>query len=76
MLPNLPYTPRQMFWLSTAHYFCIPDQQIILYSSMDIIHAPNNARVRGSFSNIPEFSLDFNCSLGTPMNPTKKCIVW
>jgi len=32
--------------------------------------------VLGPFSNQKEFSKDWNCPLGSAMNPEKKCSVW
>ena len=33
-------------------------------------------RVNGPFANMPEFAADWNCPLGSPMNPPDKCVVW
>ena len=33
-------------------------------------------RVNGSFRNQKEFSKDWNCPEGSPMNPSKKCQLW
>lgn len=40
------------------------------------VHAPNEWRIIGTFSNQDSFSRDFNCPSGTPMNPVNKCEVW
>lgn len=39
-------------------------------------HSPPKYRVIGSLSNLPEFSNEFNCPLGSKMNPVDKCEVW
>ena len=33
-------------------------------------------RVNGPLKNFREFSQDFNCEIGDPMNPEEKCKVW
>ncbi|XP_057327162.1 endothelin-converting enzyme 1-like [Microplitis mediator] len=72
---NLPYNSNQFFWLSYATQFC---RSKSLLSSIDWTnkHAPLDKRVIGTLSNSPEFSKDFNCSLGSNMNPVKKCSVF
>ncbi|XP_057326231.1 neprilysin-2-like [Microplitis mediator] len=72
---NLPYNSNQLFWLSYATRWCEPKpflQQIDLTEE----HPPLDKRVNGAFSNSPEFSKDFNCPLGSNMNPIKKCRVF
>ncbi|KAE9411763.1 hypothetical protein Angca_007938, partial [Angiostrongylus cantonensis] len=39
-------------------------------------HAPEKYRVNRVLANQPEFAAAFNCAVGTPMNPTKRCAVW
>ncbi|XP_058790778.1 neprilysin-2-like [Phymastichus coffea] len=76
-LPGLPYTPRQLFWISAANIYCDNYRAEVLEHVINTdIHSPCEIRVNGSFSNIPEFSRDFNCPVGSPMNPIKKCTVW
>ncbi|XP_023343178.1 neprilysin-2 isoform X2 [Eurytemora carolleeae] len=76
-LPGLQYTPRQLFWISSAALYCkvARDNQMINTILTDY-HAPYRFRVLGPFSNQKEFSKDWNCPLGSAMNPEKKCSVW
>ena len=48
---------------------------LIFYFQFDS-HAPNRYRVMGSLQNNFNFSMDFNCPLGSNMNPMHKCHVW
>jgi len=76
-LPGLPYTPRQMFWLSGASIWCGAMRPATLKNRvLTDPHSPGRFRVNGSFKNMKEFSKDWNCPLGSPMNPVKKCSVW
>lgn len=76
-LPNVNFTPRQMFWISAAQSYCTVYQKEKLN---DLIktneHSPSRFRVNVPFSNLKGFSKDFECPLGTLMNPRKKCEVW
>lgn len=40
------------------------------------VHSPAQFRVLGPLINRKEFSDDFNCPEGSPMNPVKKCEIW
>lgn len=68
---------EQMFWLTAAQtWFAAyrPEMLRKLIASSEI--APAQFRVLGSMSNMVDFSEDFNCPSGTPMNRTGKCNVW
>ncbi|GFT81582.1 peptidase_M13 domain-containing protein [Nephila pilipes] len=39
-------------------------------------HSPGKYRANIPLINSPEFSSVFNCPVGTPMNPVKKCRLW
>ncbi|XP_061704428.1 neprilysin-2 isoform X3 [Cydia pomonella] len=77
-LPGLErYTPRQLFWLSAANTWCaVYRNEAIKVRITTGFHAPGRFRVIGPMSNMEEFAQDFNCPLGSPMNPVKKCKVW
>ncbi|XP_023346897.1 neprilysin-2 isoform X3 [Eurytemora carolleeae] len=76
-LPGLPYTPRQLFWISGAAVWCnILREEALKNRVLTDPHAPGRYRVNGSYRNQKEFSKDWNCPKGSNMNPEKKCSVW
>lgn len=78
VLPGLTrYTPNQLFWISAAQTWCTktrPEYDTLMYSTN--AHAPSKFRVIGTFSNTQLFSNDFNCPVGSKMNPIHKCEMW
>ncbi|TRY73034.1 hypothetical protein TCAL_01898 [Tigriopus californicus] len=78
LLPGLgKFNQRQLFWMSAANVWCAKYRDKALkLRVLTGVHSPDMFRVRGPFSNMPEFSRDFQCPLGSPMNPEKKCEVW
>ncbi|KAJ3633527.1 hypothetical protein MTP99_010467 [Tenebrio molitor] len=76
-LPGLKYNPRQLFWLSAAQIWCSKHrpEAIALQVTVDA-HSPAEFRVLGPFSNLEYFAKDYNCPLGSRMNPAHKCSVW
>ncbi|XP_071439614.1 endothelin-converting enzyme homolog isoform X2 [Hetaerina americana] len=76
-LPGLNFTHRQMFFLGFAQVWCSSsteeDTKLLIENNA---HTPPKFRVIGPLSNLPDFSLEFDCPLGSPMNPHKKCEVW
>lgn len=76
-LPGLNYTTNQLFWISSAQTWCaVFRPEALKKRILTGMHSPNEFRVLGPFSNMKEFSKDFNCKLDTKMNPSKKCEVW
>nr|WBW70063.1 venom protein [Lampona murina] len=76
LLPGLKYNQNQMFWISAAHIWCGKTNPNNLEQSLMEPHSPFQFRVIGPMSNREEFSQDFNCSPGSPMNRENKCQVW
>ncbi|KAF2893715.1 hypothetical protein ILUMI_12459, partial [Ignelater luminosus] len=76
-LPNLKYSPKQLFWISAANSWCTTmkpetlEQQILTN-----LHAPAKFRILGTLRNSELFSKDFECPVGSKMNPVHKCRVW
>uniref|UniRef100_A0A1A9X1W5 Neprilysin, neutral endopeptidase 2 n=1 Tax=Glossina brevipalpis TaxID=37001 RepID=A0A1A9X1W5_9MUSC len=76
-LPGLDYTPEQMFWISSAQTWCAKIRKESLKMRITTgVHSPNEFRVLGTLSNTKDFSRDFQCPEGSPMNPVHKCHVW
>ena len=76
-LPGLNYTPEQLYWIASAQIYCNKDrpEEFIRKSAVHEF-AVEQFRVIGSFQNLPEFSEDFNCALGSYMNPVEKCQIF
>lgn len=71
------YTSKQMFWISYANSLCTKYHPSALRNSiLTDTHSPLNFQVIGPITNMPEFSEDFKCPLGSYMNPVKKCTLW
>ncbi|KAH8310552.1 hypothetical protein KR044_001902 [Drosophila immigrans] len=76
-LPDLDYTPQQMFWISAAQTWCSKYRKEDLSVSITTDeHSPSEFRVLGPLSNSKDFAKDFRCPKGSPMNPVHKCEVW
>ncbi|EEC10351.1 endothelin-converting enzyme, putative [Ixodes scapularis] len=76
-LPGLKYTPQQLFWISAANVWCGKSRpETLKLSILAGSHSPGRFRVIGPTSNTPEFAAEFNCPVGSPMNPVNKCTVW
>ena len=76
-LPNLDYTPNQMFWISLANAWCTKsrdDRFRVEILTSD--HSPAMYRIYGVAQNSEVFAKDFNCPANTKMNPENKCSFW
>ncbi|KAK4879430.1 hypothetical protein RN001_007576 [Aquatica leii] len=76
-LPGLNFTQTQLFWISYAQNLCTYYSPTYLSQFIRVDpHTPSHFRVVGTLSNMESFAKDFNCPLGTPMNPKRKCTLW
>lgn len=76
-MPGLAYTAQQLFWISSAQIWCrIGRNETMRNSVLTKTHSPGRFRVIGPMSNLKEFSEDFQCPLGSRMNPVSKCEIW
>ncbi|XP_044583689.1 neprilysin-2-like isoform X3 [Cotesia glomerata] len=70
ILPELAlYSNNQLFWLSYASQWCSLPQNSVGNNR----YLSNDLRVVATVANIPEFSQDFKCPVGSNMNPVDKC---
>jgi len=77
-LPGLGFTQSQLFWISGASVWCAKYRDVAMKMRiMSGVHSPDRFRVQGPFSNMEEFSKDFQCKLGSKMNQQReKCVLW
>ncbi|KAF7279498.1 hypothetical protein GWI33_007175 [Rhynchophorus ferrugineus] len=76
-LPGLKYTPNQMFWISASNTWCSKYRpESLKLRVLTGYHSPGQFRVQGPFSNSEFFARDFQCPVGSQMNPERKCQVW
>lgn len=74
-LPEINYTPQQLFWISAVLYECFEFNKDSGLEE-DLYHAHNSFRVIGPLRNNPDFVKDFNCPVGSRMNPEKQCQIF
>ncbi|XP_014211901.1 neprilysin-4-like isoform X2 [Copidosoma floridanum] len=76
-LPGMEATGRQLFFLNFAQVWCGSMRPEAMRNKLKTaVHSPGRYRVIGTLSNFEDFAKVFNCPLGSPMNPVKKCLVW
>ena len=77
MLPGLNYSSNQLFFIGFAQVWCsINTPEALKLQIRNDPHTPSKYRVVGTLSNSVDFSRAFQCPLGSPMNPKRKCVVW
>ncbi|RWS28414.1 endothelin-converting enzyme 2-like protein, partial [Leptotrombidium deliense] len=76
-LPGLNFTNRQLFFIGFAQVWCsVTTPEALKLQILNDPHSPAQFRVIGTLSNSHEFAENFNCKLGSRMNPKEKCEVW
>ena len=70
-------TPEQRFFIGMAQWACGSDRPENLRMNAIIDpHSPDEYRVNGVVSNMPEFQSAFACKAGQPMVREKACKIW
>ncbi|KAK4879930.1 hypothetical protein RN001_008076 [Aquatica leii] len=76
-LPNINYTQNQLFWIALANAWCTSTRDEKLKNDILVSdHPPAYFRVMGVTTNSKHFANDFDCPLGSRMNPVHKCTFW
>jgi endothelin-converting enzyme/putative endopeptidase len=71
------FTPDQRFFIGMAQWACgdeRPENKRL--GAITDEHSPDEYRINGVVSNMPEFQNAFSCKLGQPMVREKACKVW
>ncbi|RQM30237.1 hypothetical protein B5M09_012706 [Aphanomyces astaci] len=66
----------KMFWIGHAQSLCIKNSDDNLRVHLTGVHPPGRHRLIGAVQNSVDFAKVFNCPVASPMNPTKKCVLW
>jgi putative endopeptidase len=71
------FTPDQRFFIGMAQWACGDERpESKRANAITNEHSPEEYRVNGVVSNMPEFSKAFACRVGQPMVRAKACRVW
>merc|ERR1712107_671429 len=72
-LPGLSCTPKQLFWIPAAGNWCSKQRpQSLRLRMLTGSHSPGKVRVMTTLSNMEEFARDFQCPVGSKMNPKEQ----
>ena len=75
--PSGGFTPDQRFFIGMAQWACGDERpEIKRLSAVTDPHSPDEYRINGVVSNLPEFGKAFSCRIGQPMVRTNPCKVW
>ncbi|KAE9555968.1 hypothetical protein FO519_000824 [Halicephalobus sp. NKZ332] len=71
------YTTDQIFYIGYGITWCGHSKpRNLINQILTGVHSPSRFRVNGVVRNQPEFAVAFKCSVGSKMNPEKRCAVW
>ncbi|XP_054728268.1 endothelin-converting enzyme-like 1 [Anastrepha obliqua] len=72
VLPRLPITHMQQFFLAYAQLFCADNAAEL--PEYDVL--PEALRVNGAVANLAEFAKEFKCSGESKLKPKERCIIF
>ncbi|CAH2090137.1 unnamed protein product [Euphydryas editha] len=76
-LPGFEHlSSEQLFFLSFGNLWCGTSTKETLKSDLSDEHSPQIFRARGALQNNNDFAKTWKCPTGSPMNPSKKCIIF
>jgi len=71
------FTPEQRFFIGMAQWACGDERPANKrLNALTNPHSPNEYRINGVVSNMPEFGKAFSCKPGQPMVRANACRVW
>ena len=71
------FTPDQRFFVGMAQWACGDERpESKRQSAITNPHSPNEYRINGVVSNMPEFGRAFSCRVGQPMVREQPCKIW
>lgn len=75
--PRDGFTPDQRFFIGMAQWACGDERpEVKRMNAITDPHSPDEYRINGVVSNLPEFGKAFSCRVGQPMVHTNPCKVW
>ncbi|GAB6026306.1 Peptidase M13 [Chamberlinius hualienensis] len=76
-LPGVNLTHRQLFFIGFSQVWCSSStSQATHLQIVNDPHSLSKFRVLGTLKNSYDFANNFNCTVGSSMNPAKKCEIW
>ena len=77
LMPVDGFTPDQRFFIGVAQWACGDERpESKRAGAITDPHSPDEYRINGVVSNLPEFARAFSCKVGQPMVRAKVCRVW
>jgi putative endopeptidase len=71
------FTPDQRFFIGMAQWACGNERpENLRANAITDPHSPDQYRINGVVSNMPQFQTAFSCKIGQPMVREKACKVW